>query len=279
MLGWLQTWKESHADTRFFRRAPQYSGGFFALYLLSIYLVFSVINTALFATRTLPQWTSDSEELWWDLQKNWPENVSAELSEDTLQLEGAEELTLPLPQHLANRYGLPSNFALLSESISSATQSATPAAIIAVGDGVGVWNPDGSYRQEPWSILELENLVLNKRTFTEQEPAFREAQRIFGWSALIAFFLLSWLGLLALRLISLIFYAWVGQTLLWLSGNRLRYGSTYKIGMFLLPIAEEIILAVKILYPHINVLSFWLIWFVLLTAIAFTNQRQLGSAE
>lgn len=279
MLGWLNTWILSHTDTSFFRRVDQYKAGFFAWYLLSIYLVLAVVSTALFAFRTLPTWTNDSTELWWDLQENWPENVELSLQDNKLQLEGAEQLVLPLPEHLANRYSVPSNLLFASENLQTASQSATPAAFIVTTDTLNIWNPDGSYRPELWSNFNFENFSWSTDRFTESETEFRAIQEMLGWFSIITFFLLNWLGLLALRVLALVFYAWVGQSLLWLSGNRLKFGNTFKIGLFLLPVAEEILLAAKILYPTSNVLSFWLIWFLILTAIAFTNRNQLGNAE
>jgi len=279
MLGWLNTWILSHTDTRFFRRADQYKGGFFALYLLSIYLVLAAVSTALFAFRTLPTWTANSSELWWDLQKNWPENVELSLQNNQLQLEGADELLLPLPEHLANRYSVPSNFLLASTTLQAASQSATPAAFILTPTTINIWNPDGNYRQELWSNLQLEEMNWEKESFSNNVEVFVQTKEFFSWAVIIGLFFWSWLGLLALRLLALVFYAWVGQSLLILSGNRLRFGHSYKIGLFLLPIAEEIVLLAKILYPSSNMLSFWLVWFLVLAAIAFTNRSQLGSAK
>lgn len=279
MLGWFQIWKDSHTDTRFFRRAQTFSGGFFTLYLLSIYLILSLLSTALFATRSLPQWVADSEELWWDLQKNWPEEVSVQLENNRLDINGADELVLPLPQHLANRYNLPSNVLVASETLQTASQSATPAAVIATRDSLNIWNPDGSYRSEPWELFGFGTGSLQKSSFTEYEPQLREAQEMLQWTALLGFFFLNWIGLLLLRAIGLVLYAWIGQTVLRLSGNALSFGKSYKIGLFLLPIAEEILLAARLLYPHSSMLSYWLVWFVLLAAIGFTNRKMLGSAN
>jgi len=279
MLGWLNTWILSHTDTRFFRRADQYKPDFFAMYLLSIYLVLAAVSTTLFAFRTLPTWTNHSTELWLDLQKNWSENVELSLQDNRLQVEGAEELVLPIPEHLANRYSVPSYFLLASNELQTASQSATPAAFIATTKAINIWNPDGSYRQELWSNFDFGSISWNKNSFSSYESQFREVQEMVGWFSLITFFILNWLGLLALRVLGLVLYAWVGQSLLWLSGNRLPFGQTYKIGLFLLPIAEEILLFAKILYPTSAVLSFWLVWFLLLAAIAFTNRSVLGNRK
>jgi hypothetical protein len=278
MLGWFQIWKDSHTDTQFFRRASLFSGGFFTFYLLSIYLILSLFSTAIFATRSLPQWGADSEELWWDLQKNWPENVSVQLENNRLDINGADELILPIPQHLANRYNVPSNVLVASENLKIASQSATPAAIIATRETLNIWNPDGSYRSEPWELFDFGNGSLEKSSFTEFEPQFREAQEMLQWTSLLVFFFLNWIGVLFVRAVGLIFYSWIGQSLLRLFGSKVTFTRSYKIGLFLLPIAEEILLAARLLYPNSGFLSYWLVWFVLLAAIGLTNRKALGNA-
>jgi hypothetical protein len=279
MLNRFAIWKKTHTDTRFFRSAYRFLPRFFVVYLLGAYFLLSLLNTGLFAVRTLPSLMADAGELWQDLHKNWPEDVTARLDNNELSLEGAAELALPIPGHLAKRYNLPSHAALLSETLLEASRSATPAAVIGTRDTLAVWGPGGGYWSGPWELLEFDTVEIHKNTFAQQEAAFETTLQTLGWTLIITTFALNWLGLLLLRVIVLIFYAWIGQALLWISGSKVSFGDTYKIGLFLFPIVEEILFGVKLLSPDIPMFDFWMVWLVLLAAVGFTNRGQLGNAR
>jgi hypothetical protein len=312
----LDIWKLSHVDTLFYRRLGQYSGWRIFLYLLTFYLFFSVACTTLFAVRTLPKWQTDAQLTWSALRDQWPEEAEVHLTDNQLTLRGRDQVEIAFPESVAKHYTFPKYLLVInptgpvgevgdnadnltsgnaesSESALLAEPNATASARVAEQahdpqiptlfwfDTSSVWVKRAAGDFQPFSFSEVspiqsESVVINQSFLQSKDEEVKNNLSQAAWSLLPGAFLWYWLFRLAGRIFILTIMTWLAQPILWIFGWFMSYRQAFRMGLFILPIAEEVTLLLTILYPQSSLFSYWLVWLMALLVVGWTNRRPVA---
>lgn len=274
-----QLWWKTLTDLSVYHSVLRFPRWFGFVYLTVTYFLLALAATAVFAGRTLPQWEQAAVASWQQLQNQWPENQVVAWQNDQLSIQPDSPFTVPYPDAIELPAGMPEHLAMVD-----VTQSEPPAddtALITVGSlGLlfsGSTAPDERFWT--WNELltadQLPREPITKSALQSYDVSVRQAIRASLWALLSLVFLLSWIGVLMLRLLLLVLYSWFAQTLFWMFGRRIKYAAVFRIGLFALPVAELIPLAWKALYGSVPITgAFWWIWLAFMAIVAWYMRRK-----
>jgi len=246
---------------------------------LSFYFVFSLIQTSFFTWKTLPQWQNVWQQTWVSLREQWPAEAQAQLDNGTVTLQGSDTVDIAFPEEIAKKYTLPQYFVVIDPQLDLQNQDVlkdTPALLLVTQHDLSVKSTAGTFESLALSdVFPQENFTIDSQVLQNssatvqaniQNTTFSLLPLVFGW---------FWLGRLISHLVILVLVTWLVQPLLWLFGWFMKYRHAYRLGLFLLPIAEEISWLLARLYPSQHWASFWLVWFLAFLAVGWSNRRMI----
>lgn len=275
-------WKLSHLDTRFYRQVNQIGGGRVFMYLLSFYLIWSLLRTAIFVQRTLPQWEAAGLQTWEAVRDQWPEEAQVQYTDGQLALAGRDELTLAFPENVARDYNLPRYLAVVQPQLSEESDQrqdqldALPSLLIFDSHSLWIKRATGNFESLPLSeVWTVNNFTLTRSVLVDNSSLVQGFLRETAVVLVPATFLWFWLIRLSLRLLLLVMMTWLAQPILWLFGWFSSYRTSFRVGLFLLPIAEELSLLLTLFYPDHTLFSFWFLWLSALIVVGWSNRRPM----
>jgi len=144
-----------------------------------------------------------------------------------------------------------------------------------------VWVKRATGDFQPFSLTEIapiqtSEVVINQSVLQTSDEQVKSGLRQAAWSLLPGAFLWYWLFRLAGRILILTIMTWLAQPILWIFGWFMSYRQAFRMGLFLLPIAEEVTFLLTALYPQGSLFSYWLIWLLALLVIGWTNRRPVA---
>jgi hypothetical protein len=288
----LDLWKLSHLDTRFYRHVGQFPGWRIAFYILGFYILLGVALTTLFAVRTWPEWKNNVQLTWEATQQQWPENTSVQVQDNRLSLKEMntsleasdsasaaatiQKIEINLPKEVIKNSRLPNLLVVFEPQASEQQVQQYPSWFVASQDSLWVKTATGALDSFPWGeVSPNANWTLNKTVLQEQQPNFNEILNYAMYPLLLFTFLWYSLARLIMRCLSLLLMSWLAQPVLGMFGWQIDYAKTYRVGLFLLPVAEELAFLLRLLYPQNQYFSFWFIWAIALLIIGWTNRRMM----
>ncbi len=285
----LDLWKFSHLDTRFYRHVGQFASRQITVYIVSFYLLLSVGLTTLFAFRTWPVLIQKVQLTWESLYQQWPDNTIVRLENNQLHLEkqsenalivSEEKIEIFWPKEVIDNTRLPQLFFVIDPLAQHEQAAQYPSWLIATPDLFFVKTSTGELNSIPWNeLFPDQEIAISKESIREQQLQFMNNQRTALFSFLPLSFIWFSFARLLTRLLVLLLMTWFAQPVLSMFGWIIDYRKTYRVGLFLLPLSEEVSFLLKLLYPQNQNFSFWLIWTFALLTIGWTNRRLMMMAK
>lgn len=287
---WL--WWNSLTDLRSYLTALGIHRGQLLWSLVVIYCILGSLDAVVFSTRTLPRWQDTSHNTWKEIAEQWPSDSTLQYSPETgllRAISGAANWNVSWPESLEKPSSAPQHLARVqlaqeptaasnsTEATAAAEATAlvtlTPTALVSTGN---------SAQAITWQEM-LSGTVSETETYT---AAWAQSDDRLGeisqaWVAatpvLIAlYWLMSSFGVLLLRLVSLVFYAWIAQSLANLLGVRFAYATAYKLGLITLIAPETIMTLWRVVYQTPAGISLWWIWMGLWLVVIWYFRRSSG---
>ena len=274
LVPFFRSWLRAHTDTQFYQAVLNWTQRQTVAFLLGAYALLALAQATSSYFITLPQLAHELTHYWNEVSPRFPENFRIAYSNRFITLEPESRLVLPFPSFLKTDES-PEN--LLVVDTNKEVQPEKESTLIFSGYDEYVVQPSQSgkhpsaleflFEKSEWSITraDLDNTV---QEFQAQWPSTRLFTALASGLSIVAL-LLPW------RMLVLLLYSWLGQTLLVLMGNRLRYWEAFRLGLVLLIPAETLMFLTRLLYPHQLVFEFWVIWLALLLIVSFTNRKKL----
>jgi hypothetical protein len=270
----LRTWWLSVTDIAFYRLAVHLSSRFVWSYVLVSYALLATLSTLFFAVRTLPQLEQQAFTTADKVVAQLPNNFAFRYQDYQLTA-SPSALTLNYPD---NTEATPSEHLIALDTTVDAP--ASPTALLSFGRQQLKINTNGTI--QTFSYQEI--FGVDTYSFTKSDWPTVRLQWQTEWkqatpTLIMGFWLTSWLGVLALRLLFLIIYAWLGQSWLrWHWRPAPNYAETYRVGLLLLIVAEALARLIHMLYPDNNWIGLWIIWLILWLCVGYFT-RHLGRVE
>lgn len=272
----------SVSDISVYLRVSLLPGRVLVVYTLLAALLLALGHTAHFWFQTKPLYQTQANQIWDELITNWPDNFSLQYRENAWTMTPSDEaFNVPYPQDFTRPEGSPEYLATLlpvePQTISAQIPSffvAGPKSFLFQSPGQG---QDNSSQIFLWTdfIEDGQEITLNKQSVQDQTSNFQTLLEFALEQLALTIFLWRFLGVWFLRLLSLFLYAWLAQVLWSLRERNLRYGSVYKMGLLLIPLAEAVMLFWKVFLPNQDAaFSFWWVWMILMGVIVFTAPRK-----
>lgn len=300
MLEILQIWQKSHFDTRFYRVVSGISFWKITFYLLVVYSVLGIIAANLFYWRTWPRLENEIQKIKQEIATNWPADQTLKYDGTNLKIidnsidnfdpgataTNSAAFYLPLPSNLVQEYSLPSNLAYfdlqwqpnLSELEASAAGTiATPSALLVITRQTvflkqASWSNLANWYPTTYQELQLPAGTISAQTW-ERDLIINNSEVKTALSVGVG--LIRGPLLLPLRALFLLFFAWLFQPVTLIFGQKFKFLTIYRSGLFLLPLAEEAGLLLQLLYPNRATFSFWLIWILLMLVVTWANRPKI----
>ncbi len=238
--------------------------------LLVVYLLLAVVSTLHFVLVTRPRLLTNWQETWTNLQRDWPSDLSFNYQNHRLTVTPNQSLNVPYPSFLAKRSDLPSYLAIFDTT----DQPTNPhhSLLFITGETItisGVTGDEQTTNLTDW--LDDQSWHLDRSSLADHDADWNsflaEAARIltFVW------FSWRWIGLLILRLIGLILYAWIAKSLLSIFGMRLSYQRSYGLGLIVLWPAETVQTLINVFYTN-PLPVFWWAWLAMILLVGWLNR-------
>lgn len=279
---WLHPWRMTTAlwwktvtDTAVYRLAAHLSPQFVAFYMVVTYAVLAGLATAVFRWQDVPKVAAASQQAWDELKQTWPETLTFSYKNGALSNNLTESLTVEYPSSWAKIEGLPEKLAVVFPTRDESFDISNQAFFFLLPNELVMQAASGETQKISWEALFTnESFSLNKATLSDHDTLISELIGTLRTQLTVAYFFWSWWGVLAFRLILLLLYAFVAQTFFYLAQNRVKYWHAFKIGLFLLPITELLLIIWKTMRPDLSpALPFWWLWLVLIFVVAVTNRN------
>lgn len=247
------------------------------LTLVAVYGVLAAISTGHFSVVTLPQWQSGWQEAWDKTREGWPENVSLRYENGILNTVPEEPLVIPYPSLFPRQSGWPEYLARID--VTAAADEPQDGLLFLNRDTLTTRTAASGGQSAPLADFFGEtSWTLDRSSLLQADPQVNRLLTEAGKLLIAGWLGFHWLGLLAGRLIGLLLYAWITQTIFKLMGVRIRYGHAYGLGMILLLPAETLQTLVNILYPQPLPL-FWWAWLGMALLVGWLNRRRFSEGD
>lgn len=268
----------SFTDTNVYLRAGLLPLRLLITYSLLWSMIVAVGHTAHFWLRSVPTLHSTGMMQWEELGTNWPENLELRFENGVWSKTVADDVIVPYPTGFDRPDSWPSTLAVLSSSEPSGSSSPNGSLLVAGPATFAVFSPNRPDAQVfVWNevLSPDQTLVWNKAVVQSNTPRMEIALRTLLYNLTIGVFVWRAFGVWSLRLIGLVLYAWLAQMLWTFRGRQLAFGTVYKMGLIILPVAEVLMLLWTAFWPSMAApLSFWWIWLLVMGLIVLTAPRK-----
>lgn len=263
-----------HTNVYFYKFIVNASRRTLVILITTYYAIFALLSTFSFLLRTAPQWQEKGFSAWQELKAAWPENTELSYRDGTLEVTPEQVYQLTYPQALPRPEGFPAHLGTIDTSLEQPKEK-NDTLFFLTSKNLTI-SQDGTTRTTPLSeLFPSESLTLNRENLDAQDENIHTFLAL-SLQLLAPLVFLSALSLLPLlRVLLLIPFAWMSQSLLHLTGNHLNYHRSFKLGIALLPVAETTQFLLAHLYPQMNIHAFWWIWLLLLCCVSLMNRNKL----
>lgn len=268
------SWWRAHTDTEFYQAVQIWTQRRVTLFLLGSYALLALAQMVATYALTLPRFAQGINQYWHEISPRFPENFRLEYSNRFLTLEPEKRLALPFPTFLKTENS-PENILVIDTNTEVMPEKESTLIFSAYDEYVVQPSQPGRHPSALEFVFEKNSWTITRADIDReiQELQANWSQLRFfgsvGAGAAIILLLLPW------RVLVLFLYAWIGQTILRLMGNRMGYWEAFRLGLIVLIPAETLLFLARVLYPQQLLFEFWVIWLALLMIIGFTNRKKL----
>lgn len=238
-------------------------------YTLYFFFWLALGRALLYSRFQLPKQQAFWNQTWQELKNHWPEDLVLRYDGQTVMVDPEQVLLVPYPAHWEMPTGFPENFALFSPELPSNDQS-MQSLFTLTKDTLLVTSAGKTETLAVTEALGDQSWTVDRSVVESAEAGVLQTIRGVLQLGVLAFFGAAWLAVPLLRLLYLFLYTLLGQFILGLSGNALRYRQMFHLGWWLIFPTELVTILWGVLYSAPLRFAFWWVWLAFLIVIAWS---------